>query len=78
MGGADLVLLDPPWPNQSAQRAWRGQSQFKYRTMLDLYDMWRLRPAMESLIRPHTLVAVWVTNHVRISLLLFPALLRMW
>jgi len=77
MGGADLVLLDPPWPNQSAQRAWRGQSRFKYRTMLDLYDMWRLRPAMESLIRPHTLVAVWVTNHVRISLLPFPATLWM-
>ena len=67
-GGVDLILLDPPWPNRSAQRAWQGrQSVRRYRTMDDIYDLWLLRPWMEALLQQHTLVAVWVTNHPKVQ-----------
>ena len=67
-GGVDMILLDPPWPNRSAQRAWQGrQNVRRYRTMDDIYDLWLLRPWMEALLRRHTLVAVWVTNHPKVQ-----------
>lgn len=62
-GGASLVVVDPPWPNWSAKRA-QG-----YDTLVDLYEMWRIRPALESLLGPDTLLAVWVTNAVRMRYL---------
>lgn len=62
---ADLILMDPFWPNRSARRAWHGNSAHSYHTMRDVYDLWRLRPTIESLLARHTLVGIWVTNHVR-------------
>lgn len=63
-GGASLVVVDPPWPNLSAQRAHR-HSAHGYGTVQDIYDLWRLRPALETILGPDTLLAVWVTNAVR-------------
>lgn len=70
-GGVDVLLLDPPWPNQSAARAHRGArhdvraARHAYETLPDLYDIWRLRPTLEPLLAHRPLVAVWITNHVR-------------
>ncbi|WFD17891.1 hypothetical protein MCAP1_000100 [Malassezia caprae] len=65
-GGASLVVVDPPWPNKSAERA-QGHSGHGYGTVQDVYDMWRLRPALETLLGPDTLLAVWVTNAPRVQ-----------
>ncbi|WFD02944.1 hypothetical protein MOBT1_001633 [Malassezia obtusa] len=66
-GGVDVLLLDPPWPNQSAARAQRGcTSAHGYGTMPDLYDIWRLRPTLEPLLAHRPLVAIWITNHPKV------------
>ena len=61
IGAPDVVLLDPPWPNRSVQRA-----RNSYVTCTDIYDMWRLRPLLESVLHDEALVAVWVTNHPKV------------
>ncbi|PKI85836.1 hypothetical protein MVES_000603 [Malassezia vespertilionis] len=60
--GVDVVLMDPPWPNKSAQRAQRGG----YATMPDLYDLWHLRPALEPLLAYKPLLGIWITNHPKV------------
>ncbi|KAI3626489.1 hypothetical protein CBS9595_001850 [Malassezia furfur] len=71
-GGVDVLLLDPPWPNQSAARAHRGArhdvraARHAYETLPDLYDIWRLRPTLEPLLAHRPLVAVWITNHPKV------------
>lgn len=70
-GGVDLVLIDPPWPNRSAARARTARTASSYETLTDLYDVWRLRPALESLLATAPdgvapLVALWVTNHPKV------------
>ena len=70
-GGVDLVLIDPPWPNRSAARARGAGTVSSYETLTDLYDVWRLRPALESLLAAAPdggapLVALWVTNHPKV------------
>ena len=70
VGGVDVLLLDPPWPNQSAARAHRAThhdvraTRHAYETLSDLYDIWRLRPTLEPLLVHRPLLAVWITNHV--------------
>ncbi|KAI3628155.1 hypothetical protein CBS14141_002156 [Malassezia furfur] len=72
VGGVDVLLLDPPWPNQSAARAHRGThhdvraTRHAYETLPDLYDIWRLRPTLEPLLVHRPLVAVWITNHPKV------------
>lgn len=64
----DLIVLDPPWPNKSAQRG------VKYRVM-QVDDFFNLPVA--RLVKQGTLVACWVTNNVgfieRLKHELFPA-----
>ncbi|WFD33824.1 hypothetical protein MCUN1_000644 [Malassezia cuniculi] len=54
--------MDPPWPNKSVERA-----SGTYATVTDIYDMWRLRPVLETLVHDDVLVAVWVTNHPKVQ-----------
>lgn len=74
---ASLVLVDPPYPNMSASRLQRGKME-AYRTVDDLYDLWKMVPAVETLIGQDTLVGCWVTNHVRLMLLLVRTLTLTW
>jgi N6-adenosine-specific RNA methylase IME4 len=55
----DLVVLDPPWPNQSARR-----KTDKYATVPNLKEMRNLllQIPLASHLTPDGLVAVWVTN----------------
>ncbi|KAK4706197.1 hypothetical protein P7C70_g29, partial [Phenoliferia sp. Uapishka_3] len=68
-GGWDLLLLDPPWPNASANRA------AAYDTF-DAYDLWKL-DVKAILGDKRCLIAVWLTNKVKfrrlVSEKLFPA-----
>lgn len=52
-GPFDLVVLDPPWPNRSAQRTGA------YATLAPEHI---LHMPVEALCAPGALVAVWVTN----------------
>lgn len=63
IGAPDVVVLDPPWPNRSAQRA----AASAYAPCADIYDMWRVRPVLDAVLRSDTLVAVWVTNHPKVQ-----------
>lgn len=69
----DFGPLDPPWPNRSAQRS----SQYE---VMDIYDLYQidLSRLLCCAFQPRpTLVAVWVTNHVKyrkfVGNKLFPA-----
>ncbi|GAA6005421.1 uncharacterized protein JCM10292_007343 [Rhodotorula paludigena] len=69
LGGWDVLLIDPPWPNASATRS------SSYETF-DPYDLWKLDvPAL--LDDKPALVCVWLTNRVKFRRLvkdkLFPA-----
>ncbi|KAI5801567.1 MT-A70-domain-containing protein [Peziza echinospora] len=55
IGKFDFVLLDPPWPNRSAER-----SKAAYETLLNTKDL--LRIPLEISLRDDALVGVWVTN----------------
>ncbi|KDN39749.1 hypothetical protein K437DRAFT_258918 [Tilletiaria anomala UBC 951] len=84
-GGVDLLYVDPPYPNMSAERLARSSMSANedgnaasmhrhssYATAADLYDLWRLRAPLTSLLaasrgqaparRTRTLVAFWITN----------------
>ncbi|KAJ3162860.1 Methyltransferase-like protein 4 [Geranomyces michiganensis] len=49
----DLIVMDPPWPNKSVQRA-------GHYAEIDIYDLFKI-PG-KRLARPGGYVAVWVTN----------------
>ncbi|GJN89799.1 hypothetical protein Rhopal_002788-T1 [Rhodotorula paludigena] len=58
LGGWDVLLIDPPWPNASATRS------SSYETF-DPYDLWKLDvPAL--LNDKPALVCVWLTNRVKV------------
>ncbi|KAI8640531.1 MT-A70-domain-containing protein [Parasitella parasitica] len=54
MGGADLIVMDPPWPNKSVQRS----SHYDTRDIYDLYSI----PMKDLISSKDTIVAIWVTN----------------
>ncbi|GAA5925466.1 hypothetical protein JCM1841_004866 [Sporobolomyces salmonicolor] len=70
LGGWDIVIIDPPWPNASASRS------ASYDTF-DPYDLWKLD--MQALLgdRP-VLVAVWLTNRVKYRRLVMEKLFPAW
>ena len=60
----DFILLDPPWPNRSAERK---LSYSVYGTMTDIDKMLQnLRVRLEPRIKNFTYVALWVTNNANI------------
>ncbi|GAA6023524.1 hypothetical protein JCM11491_005528 [Sporobolomyces phaffii] len=70
-GGWDILILDPPWPNASANRS------ASYETF-DPYRLWELDvPALLGTAKP-VLVAVWVTNRVKYRRLLLDKLFPKW
>lgn len=54
----DMILLDPPWPNNSARR------HSSYETTYDMAAMKKmlLRMDLDMQVRPGGYVAVWITN----------------
>ncbi|BGP15037.1 hypothetical protein JCM10213_002818 [Rhodosporidiobolus nylandii] len=70
VGGWDIVVIDPPWPNASASRS------SSYDTF-DAYDLWKLDlPAL--LGETPALVAVWLTNKVKFRRLVTEKLFPAW
>ncbi|GAA5971859.1 hypothetical protein JCM11641_001543 [Rhodosporidiobolus odoratus] len=70
VGGWDVVVIDPPWPNASATRS------SSYETF-DAYDLWKLDlPAL--LGDKPALVAVWLTNKVKFRRLVTEKLFPAW
>ncbi|GAA5980045.1 hypothetical protein JCM5350_006007 [Sporobolomyces pararoseus] len=74
IGGWDIVIMDPPWPNTSATRS-------KSYETFDPYDLWKLD--LPKLLDNHdsskpVLVAVWVTNRVKYRRLLLDKLFPSW
>ncbi|KAH3758198.1 methyltransferase 4 [Pelomyxa schiedti] len=67
--GFDCVIIDPPWKNKSAQRA------HVYHTLSD--DELSALP-VAGLLKPHSLVAVWVTNDPRLWKLTTQTLFSQW
>jgi len=60
----DFILLDPPWPNRSAERK---LSYSVYGTMTDTDKMLQnLRVLLEPRITDFTYVALWVTNNASV------------
>jgi len=56
-------VLSPPWPNASATRS------SEYETF-DPYDLWKLDlPELLGQKKP-VLIAIWLTNRVKVSLYL--------
>ncbi|PWN88481.1 hypothetical protein FA10DRAFT_164285 [Acaromyces ingoldii] len=74
---ASLVLVDPPYPNMSASRLQQGKRE-AYRTVDDLYDLWKMVPAVETLIGQDTLVGCWVTNHAKVQAFVLEKLFDAW
>lgn len=70
--GFDLILLDPPFPNYSANRLSKQKSKRSsnsYSTVDDLYDLWPLKTSLNHALEMGgrdrgTLVGCWVTNSV--------------
>ncbi|SCZ98911.1 BZ3500_MvSof-1268-A1-R1_Chr7-1g09313 [Microbotryum saponariae] len=74
IGGWDLVVLDPPWPNASAARSSSYHTFDPY--ALGKLDMTALLQS-ETSTRP-TLVAVWLTNKIKYRRLLTNQLFPSW
>ncbi|CEP17883.1 hypothetical protein [Parasitella parasitica] len=54
VGGADLIVMDPPWPNKSVQRSSHYNTQ-------DIYNLYSI-PMKTLMSDKDTIVAIWVTN----------------
>ncbi|SCV70838.1 BQ2448_3600 [Microbotryum intermedium] len=74
IGGWDLVVLDPPWPNASAARSSSYQTFDPY--ALGKLDMTSLLQS-ETATRP-TLIVVWLTNKIKYRRLLTNQLFPSW
>ncbi|KAK4941214.1 hypothetical protein LTR28_008956 [Elasticomyces elasticus] len=59
----DFILLDPPWPNASVRRTHRTPLS-TYQVSESLYDIRELVLGMDldMLMKPGTLVGIWITN----------------
>ncbi|KAI9255462.1 MT-A70-domain-containing protein [Sporodiniella umbellata] len=71
-GKADLIVMDPPWPNKSVLLVHRSS---KYETQ-DIYDLFGL--PIKDMIQDDTLVAVWVTNKPKFRAFIINKLFPSW
>ncbi|KAL7315253.1 hypothetical protein PS15m_006724 [Mucor circinelloides] len=70
LGGADLIVMDPPWPNKSVQRSSHYETQ-------DIYDLYSI--PMDSMIsNKDTIVAIWVTNKPKFRNFIINKLFPSW
>ncbi|KAI8972023.1 MT-A70-domain-containing protein [Mycotypha africana] len=70
VGRADLIVMDPPWPNKSVQRSSHYETQ-------DIYDLFKI--AIPSMIgEKDSIVAVWVTNKPKFRNFIIHKLFPSW
>ncbi|KAI8890398.1 MT-A70-domain-containing protein [Backusella circina FSU 941] len=69
IGGADLIVMDPPWPNKSVYRS----SQYGCQ---DIYDLFSI--PIPDMLTPDSVVAIWVTNKPKFRHFILDKLLPAW
>ncbi|CEG74880.1 hypothetical protein RMATCC62417_10014 [Rhizopus microsporus] len=69
LGGADLIIIDPPWPNKSVHRSSKYETQ-------DIYDLFTI--PMKDMINVNSVVAVWVTNKPKFRKFIIHKLFPAW
>ncbi|KAI8364398.1 MT-A70-domain-containing protein [Blakeslea trispora] len=70
LGGADLIVMDPPWPNKSVQRSSHYDTQ-------DIYDFYKI-PMSKLISGQDSIVAVWVTNKPKFRKFVINKLFPAW
>ncbi|OBZ81336.1 Methyltransferase-like protein 4 [Choanephora cucurbitarum] len=70
IGGADLIVMDPPWPNKSVHRSSHYDTQ-------DIYDLYKI-PMLKLISKRDSLVAIWVTNKPKFRKFMIDKLLPAW
>ncbi|GAN02420.1 methyltransferase-like protein 4 [Mucor ambiguus] len=70
LGGADLIVMDPPWPNKSVQRSSHYETQ-------DIYDLYSI-PIQPMIANKDTIIAVWVTNKPKFRNFIINKLFPSW
>ncbi|KAK4513895.1 uncharacterized protein ATC70_005902 [Mucor velutinosus] len=70
LGGADLIVMDPPWPNKSVQRSSHYETQ-------DIYDLYSI-PMQSMISNKDTIVAIWVTNKPKFRNFIINKLFPSW
>ena len=74
-----LLLLDPPYPNFSAQRLQSRRETYK--PVEDLFDLWNMKKPVQELLacgRSGVLVGCWVTNHAKAQRFILTRLFPAW
>ncbi|KAI8086880.1 MT-A70-domain-containing protein [Gilbertella persicaria] len=70
IGGADLIIMDPPWPNKSVKRSSHYDTQ-------DIYDLYSIQ--MPKLMAENDcIVAIWVTNKPKFHNFIINKLFPTW
>ncbi|KAL9542898.1 hypothetical protein MBANPS3_008371 [Mucor bainieri] len=70
LGGADLIVMDPPWPNKSVQRSSHYETQ-------DIYDLYSI-PMQSMISDKDAIVAIWVTNKPKFRNFIINKLFPSW
>ncbi|KAI7906800.1 MT-A70-domain-containing protein [Cokeromyces recurvatus] len=70
LGGADIIVMDPPWPNKSVQRSSTYATQ-------DIYDLFSI-PIPKMMLSKDCIVAVWVTNKPKFRNFIIHKLFPAW
>ncbi|GAA5810000.1 hypothetical protein MFLAVUS_003415 [Mucor flavus] len=69
-GGADLIVMDPPWPNKSVSRSSHYETQ-------DIYDLYSI-PISQMMASKDCIVAIWVTNKPKFRNFILNKLFPAW
>ena len=72
-GEFDLILMDPPWSNRSVRRSRRYSTDDHQPESVFLSTL----PILENHLKPHGLVAVWITNKQVVEDLVLEALVSL-
>ncbi|KAI9471959.1 MAG: MT-A70-domain-containing protein [Benjaminiella poitrasii] len=70
LGGADIIVMDPPWPNKSAQRSSSYATQ-------DIYSLFSI-PIPKMVLSKDCLVVIWVTNKPKFRNFILSKLFPAW